>query len=79
MVEVADGSSSNAYKPEVDWTKISGNKGYRISVDARRMIGESGTIQIAFRGGESFDSRYVVAINSQGSAMLRKYQNFKNE
>ena len=38
MVEVADGSSSNAYKPEVDWTKISGNKGYRI-VDARRMTG----------------------------------------
>ena len=79
VVEVADGSSSNAYKPEVDWTKISGNKGYRISVDARRMTGESGTIQIAFRGGESFDSRYVVAINSQGSVMLRKLHNGKNE
>ena len=43
------------------------------------MTGESGTIQIAFRGGESFDSRYVVAINSQGSAMLRKLHNGKNE
>lgn len=79
VVEVPDGSSSNAYKPEVDWTKISGNKGYRISVDARRMTGESGTIQIAFRGGDSFDSRYVVAVNSQGSAMLRKLHNGKNE
>ncbi len=64
VVEVPKGSSSNAYRPEVDWTKISGNKGYRISVDARRMTGESGTMQIAFRGGDNFESRYVVAINS---------------
>lgn len=79
VVEVPKGSSSNAYRPEVDWTKISGNKGYRISVDARRMTGESGTMQIAFRGGDNFESRYVVAINSQGSAMLRKLHDGKNE
>ena len=73
VVEVPQGSASNVYSPKVDWTSISGNKGYRISVDVRRMTDVLGTMQIAFRGGDKFESRYIVAINAQGSAMLKKF------
>lgn len=41
-------------------------------MDVRRVTQTSGTMQIAFRGGEQSTQRYVVAINSQGSLMLRK-------
>ena len=79
VVEVPQGSANNAYSPKVDWTSIDGKKGYRISVDARRMTDASGTMQIAFRGGEDLGSRYVVAMNAQGSVMLRKFYNGKND
>lgn len=79
VVDVPEGENTNAYSPEVDWEKISSNKGYRISVDARRKTDESGTLQITFRGGDDFESRYVVAVNAQGSVMLRRFSNGKNE
>ena len=41
-------------------------------MDVRRVTQTSGTMQIAFRGEEQSTQRYVVAINSQGSLMLRK-------
>lgn len=79
VVDVPEGEDTNAYSPEVDWEKISSNKGYRISVDASRKTDESGTFQITFRGGDDFASRYVVAVNAQGSAMLRRFYNGENE
>ena len=79
VVDIPEGQGSNFYEPAIDWSQVSAQEGYRISVDVRRVTQTSGTMQIAFRGGESFDSRYVVAINSQGSVMLRKLHNGKNE
>ena len=79
FVDVPSGKNANAYSPVVDWKKLDGKKGYRISVDARRTTDAGGTLQISFRDGGSFDSRYVVAINSQGSAMLRRFYNGENK
>ena len=54
--------------------------GYRISVDVRRAGANNGTLQIAFAGnGKAFDERYVLAVNSQGSAMFRRFQDGKND
>ena len=55
-------------------------KGIVSSVDARRKTDKSeNTFQITFRGGDDFASRYVVAVNAQGSAMLRRFYNGENE
>ena len=72
MVDIPEGQGSNFYEPAIDWSQVSAQEGYRISVDVRRVTQTSGTMQIAFRGGEQSTQRYVVAINSQGSLMLRK-------
>ena len=72
VVDIPEGQGSNFYEPAIDWSQVSAQEGYRISVDVRRVTQTSGTMQIAFRGGEQSTQRYVVAINSQGSLMLRK-------
>lgn len=72
VVDIPEGQGSNFYEPAIDWSQVSTQEGYRISVDVRRVTQTSGTMQIAFRGGEQSTQRYVVAINSQGSLMLRK-------
>ena len=72
VVDLPEGQGSNFYEPAIDWSQVSAQEGYRISVDVRRVTQTSGTMQIAFRGGEQSTQRYVVAINSQGSLMLRK-------
>ena len=72
VVDIPEGQGSNFYEPAIDWSQVSAQEGYRISVDVRRVTQTSGTMQIAFRGEEQSTQRYVVAINSQGSLMLRK-------
>ena len=72
VVDIPEGQGSNFYEPAIDWSQVSAQEGYRISVDVRRVTQTSGTMQIAFRGGEQSTQRYVVVINSQGSLMLRK-------
>ena len=72
VVDIPEGQGSNFYEPAIDWSQVSAQEGYQISVDVRRVTQTPGTMQIAFRGGEQSTQRYVVAINSQGSLMLRK-------
>ena len=72
VVDIPEGQGSNFYEPAIDWSQVSAQEGYRISADVRRVTQTSGTMQIAFRGEEQSTQRYVVAINSQGSLMLRK-------
>lgn len=72
VVDIPEGQGSNFYEPAIDWSQVSAQEGYRISVDVRRVTQTPGTMQITFRGGEQSTQRYVVVINSQGSLMLRK-------
>ena len=54
-------------------------EGYSIKVDAKKLNSTNGTIQIMFKGdSEALGNRYVLAINSQGSAFFRKLYNGEN-
>ncbi len=55
--------------------KVKGGEGYRIELDAERMTANNGTFQIAFRAGSGQDDRYVLAVNSQGAAMILRFVN----
>lgn len=48
--------------------------GYRLSVDMRRKSSANGTVQIMFKGSdEGLSDRYALVINTQGSAMFRRF------
>ena len=42
VVDIPEGQGSNFYEPAIDWSQVSAQEGYRISVDVRKSYANSG-------------------------------------